>query len=99
MRHAEAQIAPEAILQAEQVLAHHIPASRLLPDLGRIQRGQQHFLRADGIHLLAHDSRDLQQRALCQEEVAVNTGRKLANVAGSQQQSMACDLGFRRDFA
>ena len=92
--HGQAQVAAEAVLQAEQVVAHDVPAAGFLPDLGRIQRGQIHLLPADGVHLLAHNLLDLEQRALRQEQVAVDPGRKLANVAGAQQQLMAGDLGF-----
>ena len=67
VRHAQAEIAPEAVLQAEHVVAHDVPAARFLPDFGRIQRRQQHLLAADGVHLLAHDLLNLQQRALRQE--------------------------------
>ena len=56
VRHAQAQIAAEAVLQPEHVVAHDVPAAGFLPDFGRIQRGQQHLLRADGVHLLAHDA-------------------------------------------
>ncbi len=31
--HAQAKIAPKAVLQPEHVVAHHIPAARLLPNL------------------------------------------------------------------
>ena len=94
VRHAEAEVAAEAVLQPEHVVAHHVPAAGFLPDLGRIQRGQVHLLPADGVHLLAHDLLDLEERALGQEQVAVDAGGKLAHVAGAQQQLMAGDLGF-----
>ena len=45
VRHAQAQVAPEAVLQAEHVVAHDVPAARFLPDLGRVERRQQHLLR------------------------------------------------------
>ena len=92
--HGETEVASEAVLQAEQVVAHHVPAAGFLPDFGRIQRRQIHLLPADRVHLLAHNLLDLEQRALGQEQVAVDSGRKLAHVAGAQQQLMAGDLGF-----
>ena len=67
VRHAQAQVAPEAVFQAEHVVAHDVPAAGFLPDFGRIQRGQQHLLAADGVHLFAHDLLNLQQRALRQQ--------------------------------
>src|SRR5665647_1635232 len=56
--------------------------------------GQEMYLPADGVHLLAHNLLDFEERALGQEQVAVDAGRKLAHVAGAQQQLMAGDLGF-----
>ena len=40
VRHGEAEVAAEAVLQAEQVVAHDVPAAGFLPDFGRIERGQ-----------------------------------------------------------
>ena len=95
----EAQVAAEAIFQPEQIVAHDVPASGFLPELRRIQRRQQHFLAADGVHFLAHDPRDLEQRALRQKQVAVNARGQLPDVAGAQQQLMAHHLGFGRVLA
>ena len=94
MRHAQAQVALEAVLQAEHVVAHDVPAARLLPDLRRMQRRQQHLLPADRVHLFAHDLLDLQERALRQKQVAIDARGQLADVARAQQQLMAGDLGF-----
>ena len=60
MGHTQAQIAPEAVFQPEHVFAHHVPAARLLPDFRRIQRGQQHLLRAHAVHLFPHNLLDLE---------------------------------------
>ena len=83
--HGEAQGASEAVLEAEQVVAHHVPAAGFLPDFGRIQRRKVHLLSADGVHLLPHNLLDLEERALGQEKVAVDSGRQLAHVPGAQQ--------------
>ena len=99
MRHAQAQIALEAVLQPEHVVAHDVPAAGLLPQLGGVERGQKNLLRADRVHLLAHDALDLQQRALRQKQVTVDARRELADVSGAQQQLVAGDLGFGRVFA
>ncbi len=72
--HGEAEVAAEAILEAEEVVAHDVPAAGFLPDFGRIQRGQVHFLPADGVHLLAHNLLDFEEGALCQKEIAVDAG-------------------------
>ena len=94
VRHAQAHVAAEAVLQAEHVVAHDVPAAGLLPDLRRIQCGQQHFLRADGVHLFAHDGGDLQQGTLGQEQITVNAGGQLADVARAQQQLVAGDFSL-----
>ena len=94
VRHAEAEVALEAVLEAEHVVAHDVPAAGFLPDFGGVQGGEEELLGADAVHLLAHDGHDLQQRALRQEEIAVNAGRQLADIAGAQQELMAGDLGF-----
>src|SRR5205085_10020082 len=71
VRHREAQVRSLAILEAEHVLAHHRPAAALLPELARIQRRQVELLRADRLHLLADDARDLAQAALPELQHAV----------------------------
>ena len=96
VRHAEAQVAVEAVLEPEHVLAHDVPAAGFLPDLGRMQRRQQHLLPADRVHLLAHDRRNLVERTLGKKQVAVNARRQLTNVPGAKQQLVAHGLGLDR---
>ena len=55
-------------------------------------------LTADTVHLFAHNSNDLVQRALGQKQVAINASRELANVSGPKQQLMADNLGLCRCF-
>ncbi len=93
--HAKAEVAAVAVLEAKQIVAHDVPAAGFLPDFGGIQAGQIEFLRADGVHLFAHDLRDFQYRALGKKEVIVEASGKLADIAGAQQQTMAGDFGFR----
>ena len=99
VRHAEAEVAAEAVLEAEHVVAHDVPAAGFLPEFGGIEGGQQKLLRADGIHFRADDLLDLQQRALGEKEVAVNAGGNLPDVSRAQQKLMAGDLRFGRVFA
>ena len=94
--HRETQGPAEAVFQAEKIVAHRVPAGRFFPDFGWIQGGQVKFLRADRIHFPAHDGRDLQQRPLRQEQVAVDSGGKLADVARAQKESVAGDFRFGR---
>jgi hypothetical protein len=83
VRHGEAHVAAEAVLEAEQVVAHHVPAAGFLPQFGRIQGGEREFLRAHRVHFLPHDVLNLQQRALRQEQEAVDAGGELADVSGA----------------
>jgi hypothetical protein len=70
----------------------------LLPELARVERGQQELL-ADLVHLLAHDGDDLVQRALAEKEIVVNARAQLADIAGAEQEFVAGDLGVRRSLA
>ena len=92
--HAEAEVAAVAVLEAKQVVAHDVPAAGFLPHLGGVKAREIKFLSADGVHFLAHDLRDFEDRALRQIEVIINASGKLADVAGAQQEAMAGDLGF-----
>jgi hypothetical protein len=56
------------------------------------------FLRPDGIHLLADDLHDLQERSLRQQQMRINPRRHLADVPGPQQQSVAGNFCFRGVF-
>ena len=60
-----------------------------------MQRRQEKLL-PDLVHLLAHDGDDLVQRALAEEQIAVDAGAELADVAGAEQELVAGDLGVWR---
>ena len=94
MCHPEAQIAPKAVLEAEHVLTHGVPAAGFLPELRGMERGQMHLLGADSVHFLAHDALDFVQRALREKQVAVDTGSDLTDIAGAQEETMARRLRF-----
>ena len=55
VRGADDEVAALAILEAQQLRAVLLPAARLLPQLGRDHRGQEHLLGAGAVHLLADD--------------------------------------------
>jgi hypothetical protein len=67
-------VIPKAVLEPEHVVAHDVPAAGLLPHFRRVERRQVHFLAADGVHLLAHNPLNLEQRALRQKQVVIETG-------------------------
>src|ERR1700761_910014 len=98
MRHAQAQLSALAVLQAKHVVAHHRPASALLPNLARMNRRQIKLL-PDRVHLLAHNRDDLVQRPLPKKEVVVNPRAKLPDIPGPQQKFMAGHFGIRRGLA
>ena len=97
--HAEAKLALEAVAQAEHGVAHGVPAAGFLPEFGGVEGREVDLLRADGIHLFAHDLLDLEQRPLGEKQVAVDASGELADVARAQQKLMARELGLGRSFA
>ncbi len=97
--HAEAKLALEAVAQAEHGVAHGVPAAGFLPEFGGVEGREVDLLRADGIHLFAHDLLDLEQRPLGQKQVAVDARGELAHVARAQEKLMARELGLGRRFA
>jgi hypothetical protein len=96
--HAEAEVGALAVLEAEHVVAHAGPAAAGLPDLAGMEGGQEELL-ADGVHLLAHDGDDLVDGAVAEEEIGVDAGAELADVAGAEQELVACDLCVGGSFA
>ncbi len=98
MGHGEAELGALAVLEAEHVLAHAGPAAGLLPELARVERGQEELL-ADLVHLFADDGDDLVDGALAEGEVAVDAGAELADVAGAEQELVAGDFGVGGSFA
>ncbi len=91
--HAEAHVAPVAVLQPEHLVADHVPAPRLLPDLGGVQHRHLDLLPADAVHLLADDRVDLLDHAQAEREVHVDAGRELPDEPGPHHQLVAD--GFR----
>ncbi len=98
MGEAETHIRALAVLEAEHVVANGVPAAALLPEFAGMD-GWQIELLADLVHLLAHDGDDLVQRALAQEEVAVDARAELADVAGAEQELVAGHFGVCRGLA
>ena len=98
MGHAQAEIGPLAVLDAEHIVAHAGPAAAGLPGLFRQQGGQVELL-PDGVHLLAHNGDDLVDRPLRQKEIAVDAGAELADVAAADQKLVAGHFGVCRSLA
>ncbi len=96
--HAQTEIGALAVFEAKHVVAHDRPASAGFPYFTRIERRQIKFL-PDFVHFLADDVRDLQNRALAKKQIGVNARCELADVSGTQQVFVACDLGVGRGLA
>ena len=92
----EHEVALVAILQAQQLRAEFLPATRFLPELGRLDRRHQQLQRSGAVHLLADDGFDLAQRAQPERQPAVDPGRDAANHAGAQHQLVADDISLGR---
>ncbi len=99
MRHGEDEVCALAVLEMEEVLTHDRFAAGLLPQLNGVQRGQQKLLRADAVHLVAHDGDDLVDGALAERQVAVDTSAELTDVSGAEKDLVAGDLGVCGGFA
>ncbi len=96
--HGEAEFGAFAVFEAEHVLAHAGPAAAGLPELLRIEGGEQELL-TDAVHLFAHDGDDLVDGAVAEEEVAVDSGAELADVTGAEEELVAGDFGVCGGFA
>ena len=93
MRRAQAELAIVTVGDAHELGAVVVPTTRLVPELGRREDGKHELLGVDGVHLLAHDLLDLEQRTPCQGQVGVQARGGFADAAGTQQQAMAGDVG------
>jgi hypothetical protein len=94
--HAQAQLGAAPVLQAEELLAHQLPAAAALPDLRRVQAGQLELLGPDGVHLLADHFADLAADALAQRQERVAPRHELADQARAHQELVARGLGVGR---
>ncbi len=87
------ELALGAVLEAEHVRAHHVPAARRAPQLGGLEDRRDDLLRARAVHLLADDLLDLLQRAHAERQVGVETARNLAHQARAHEQAVR--INFR----
>ena len=84
------------ILDAQHLLAVVVIAPALAPQLGRLDRRHQHFLRAGRVLLLAHDALDVAQHAVAERQPGIDAGRGLPHQAGAQHQPVRGDLRLGR---
>ena len=92
------EIALMTILEAQELGPVLVPASRLLPEFGRLDDRHEELDRAGAIHFLAHDGFDLAQHAQSQRHPGIDPGGQPLDHAGAQHQAMAGELGFGGSF-
>ena len=63
MGHAEAVIALAPVFESEHLLADVVPATAFFPELSWMEDGKVELLRADALHLFAHDGLDFARDA------------------------------------
>ena len=61
--------------------------------------GGKEELLADAVHLLADDGDDFIDGSVAEEEIAVDAGAELADIAGSEEELVAGDFGVCGCFA
>ena len=88
----EAELTVVPILDPQQFGAVLGPAPRILPQLGRLDRGHDQLGGSGAGHLLANDGRELGQRASRQGKVVVDSGRHLGDETGPHHQAVGDDL-------
>ncbi len=88
----EAELAVVTVDEAHELGAVVVPAAALVPQLAGLQRRHHDLLRADAVHLLAHDVLHLGQHALAQRQEGVHARCRLADEARAQKQPVAGDL-------
>ena len=94
----EQHLALVAVGDAQHFGAVGVVAARLAPQIGRLHRRHEHFLRPGLVLLLAHDLLDLAQHAQADRQPGVDAGGGLADQPGAQHQLVADDLGVGRAF-
>ena len=94
VRHREHHVRAPAVLQLHQ-LGDPVAAAAL-PELGRVQHRHQHLLRADRVHLLAHDLDDLLVHAPARRQPGPEPGAELPDHARADEQLVGERLGVGR---
>ena len=88
-RHPQANVGAATIFEAEHLLAHHIPPSRLVPDLSRVKRRELELLTTELVHFFTNDFSDLLRDAVSHREQGVDSGHELTHEPRAQQQLVA----------
>src|SRR5262245_18136174 len=80
------------VFEAQHFLAVVVVAAGLLPEVGGLDGGHQHFLTAGPVLLFPHDLLDLLQHAEAERQPRINPGAGLADHPGAQHQAVRIDL-------
>jgi hypothetical protein len=91
MGHREHEVPVVAVCELEDLW--DVVAAGCLPELGRRQDGHQQLLRADRVHLLANDLRDLPVNAPAEREERPDARADLPHEAAAYEQPVACRVG------
>ena len=83
---------PLRSLKRSSCVAVLLPAPRLLPQLGRDDRRQEHLRRAGAVHLLADDPLDLLHDPPAERQERVDAGGDLPQVAAAHHEDVRGDL-------
>ena len=94
VRGAETVGAIVTIAETEEFRAVFVPASRLLPEFGRLDRGHEKFLGAASVHLFADHPLDAPEGPQSQRKPGVESLGERPNETGAQHQPMADELRF-----
>jgi hypothetical protein len=99
VRRREQVVGALAVLEPEDAVAVGLPAATGLVRVARQQGGEVHFLRAEGLELLADDPLDLAAHLEAQWQPREDPGSLAADVPGAHEQAMARHLGIDRVLA
>jgi len=86
-------------VEARHLRADLIPASRFLPEIGRVHHGHVHFLPADGVHFFANDALDIADHPPAERHQRENARAERANHPRSLHQLVAGQLDIGRSLS
>ena len=89
MGHAQAVVHALSVLQAEHLLTHGLPSSRLSPHVGGMKSRKMKVLPSDGVHLLPDDPVHLGPDPLPQGQHGIVPGGKLSDEPSPEKEAVA----------
>ena len=98
MGRAEAKVTFVAVLNAQQLRTHGVPAPGFMPQLGGLDHGHGDFHGAGLVHFVANNVGDFVQDPQSHREPGIQAAGQFTDQAGPQHQLMADCLGIGRGF-